>query len=121
MKKFFVILLAVVAVMFVVGVNKTSAGDQDFTLVNNTGVDINNLYISPSNQDEWGDDVLGQDQLADGQSANIKFAHDAEDCVWDFMVKDEKGTGVQWTDIDLCKYSTITLHIEGDKVFATFE
>src|SRR5437773_1832450 len=41
---------------------------QDFTLINKTGVVIDKLYVSPANKDEWGDDILGQDQLADGQS-----------------------------------------------------
>lgn len=120
MKKL-LLLLFVAGLLCAAGVTNSYAGDQDFVLVNATGVDINNLYISPSNQDQWGDDVLGDQQLADGENATVKFEHAADECVWDFMVKDEEGTGVQWTDIDLCKYGNITLHSGDGKVWATFE
>lgn len=120
MKKYLLLLL-VAGIFFAAGVTTSYAGDQDFVLVNNTGVDINNLYVSPANSDKWGDDILGEDALPDGQSATVTFSHEADECVWDFMVKDEQGTGIQWTDIDLCKYSKITLHIEDGKAIATFE
>src|SRR5437899_1566994 len=120
MKTFFLVLMAVCLLTFA-GATKAIAGDQDFVLVNATGVEINNLYVSPSNEDKWGDDILGEDTLADGANVTIKFAHDEKECGWDFMVKDKEDNGVQWTDIDLCKYSEITLHKDGEKVWATFK
>ncbi len=32
----------------------TRAGEQDFTLVNKTGVEIHAVYVSPSNQNDLG-------------------------------------------------------------------
>lgn len=120
MKKY--LLLVLVAAMFIaVGAAKSQAGDQDFVLINNTGVEINNLYVSPASADEWGDDILGDNTVEDGNSVTVKFPREADECNWDFMVKDEEGTGVQWTNIDLCKYGKITLHIEEGKAIATFE
>ena len=51
--------------------NTTCAGDQDFVLVNKTGVEIHALHVSPSDKEEWGDDILGKDTLGDGESAEI--------------------------------------------------
>src|SRR5213592_2040906 len=51
----------------------TAGAAQDFTVINKTGVIIDKLFVSPSDKDEWQDDILGQDQLADGASVDIKF------------------------------------------------
>src|SRR5215213_5597937 len=48
-------------------------GKQDFTLVNQTGVSINELYVSPHTTNEWEEDILGQDTLANGDSVDITF------------------------------------------------
>jgi hypothetical protein len=90
------------------------AGTQDFTLVNQTGVEIHNLYVSESAADSWEEDVLGTDTLADGDSVDINF-EGREDCVWDLMVKNEAGAGVYWRKLDLCKASEVTLSCNGSK------
>ncbi|MBI2841097.1 MAG: argininosuccinate lyase [Acidobacteria bacterium] len=97
------------------------AGEQDFTLANETGDDIDSLYLSPTEAYDWGDDVLGKEFLGDGHSIEISFSHGEHECLWDFMVKDDEGNSVEWDSIDLCQYSTITLHKDEDKVWATFE
>lgn len=102
-------------------VTPTCAGGQDFTLVNDTGVDLHNLFVSPTNSDNWGEDILGEDVLEDGQSVDVSFSHKETECIWDFQVRDEEGNGVTWDNIDLCKYEKITLHMKKDKVWATFE
>src|SRR5687767_10265148 len=56
------------------GAGSMSAGDLDFTLVNDTGLTINEFYVSPSNNDEWGEDVLGRDVLAHGERLDITFS-----------------------------------------------
>ena len=38
------------------------AGDADFTLVNRTGYDISEVYISPANKNNWGRDRLGRNR-----------------------------------------------------------
>jgi hypothetical protein len=95
--------------------------DQDFTLVNNTGVTINELYVSPATTKDWQEDVLGVDALADGEEVEITFARDEEECAWDIMVKDTEGTAIYWENIDLCENGKITLHFEDGKAWATFE
>ena len=50
------------------------AGDQDFTLVNRTGVEIHKVYASPHSSDDWEEDILGDDTLSDGESVNITFS-----------------------------------------------
>lgn len=86
------------------------AGDQDFTLVNKTGYDIAEVYVSPSAANRWGDDVMGKDTLDDGESVDISFSHDAEACHWDLKVVYTDKDTAQWANVDLCKISKITIH-----------
>ncbi|MCX6557862.1 MAG: hypothetical protein NTW95_10600 [Candidatus Aminicenantes bacterium] len=97
------------------------SADQDFTLVNATGVTIDEVYVSPVSAKDWQEDVLGEDVLEDGEKVDISFSRDEEVCAWDIMVKDTEGTEIYWRNIDLCAHSRITLHCEKDKVWATFE
>jgi hypothetical protein len=116
-------LLGVVAVstfaVVVATASKAMAGTQDFTLVNKTGITINNLYVSESAKDDWEEDVLGDDQVEDGDSVNVTFKGH-ETCKWDLMVKNEAGDGLYWRGIDLCKVSKVTLKCSGDTCTAEF-
>ena len=50
------------------------AGDQDFTLVNKTGIVIHKIMVSPHDDEHWGEDVMGKDVLEEGESVEIKFS-----------------------------------------------
>ena len=91
------------------------SGDQDFTLINKTGLTVDELYLSPVNENEWGEDVLGVDTLADGAKVDIEFSHKENECMWDMKIVDEDGDSVVWEDINLCKASEITLFYKGGK------
>src|SRR3546814_5026118 len=43
-------------------------GKQDFTLINKTGYALSELYVSPNDEEDWQEDVLGKDILDDGHS-----------------------------------------------------
>lgn len=97
---------------------------QDFTLVNRTGYELKEVYVSPSKSDDWQDDVLGEDTLADGDHANIHFSRSAKTCKWDLkVVYTEDNSSAVWSDIDLCKVEKITIHYneKEDKTSATFD
>lgn len=85
------------------------AGDADFTLVNRTGYDLREVYISPSNKEAWGKDRLGQNVLESGKSRLFKFS-DKSSCKQDLkVVFDDDGSDVTWEDFDLCELNKITL------------
>ena len=97
------------------------AGDQDFTLVNKTGVEIHNVHVSPADKDEWGDDILGKDTLGDGDSVEIKFHPQEEAEKWDLRVADKEGNAIEWSDLNLLKVSRVTLHYADGKATADVE
>jgi hypothetical protein len=101
--------------------NLSAQAKQDFTIVNKTGVIINEFYISPNDVDEWGEDILGQDILEPDQECEIQFHPKEDACIWDLRITDSEGNAIEWENIDLCKAVKITLHWDGTKAWADIE
>jgi hypothetical protein len=49
-------------------------GDPSFNLVNRTGQAINEIYVSPTREQFWGRDLLGNDTLANGRAFPVRIA-----------------------------------------------
>ena len=98
-----------------------AAGQQDFTLYNETGVDIYQLYVSPASTDQWEEDVLGVDVLEDGDAVDISFDRDEDADYWDLMVVDGEGSNIQWYRLKLTDISAVTLRIDDGEAIAEVE
>ena len=96
------------------------AGTQDFTLVNQTGVEIYRLYISETTNQDWEEDVLGDQVLPDGSRIDIDF-HGRNACLWDMMVTDDEDNSVEWTGINLCESSVVVLRCDDEECWAEWE
>lgn len=99
-----------VACLVAIAPQAAMAGDQDFRLVNKTGYQIDNVYLSRPNDDDWGSDVMGKDALADGEGVNITFNKGTRACKWDLKViyHDDDSNAV-WRALDLCEISKVSL------------
>ena len=93
-------------------------GDQDFTLVNKTGVEIHSLHVAPHSSEEWGEDILGKDTLPNGESLEITFGKHDRAHHWDLRVEDEKGNVLTWENLDLMTIEQVTLHFNDGKAWA---
>jgi len=109
--------LCVIA-MFVTATAFARVGKQDFTVHNETGVEIHELYVSPVTTDDWEDDVLGRDTLPDGESVKITFDDRDKHVHWDLKVVDSKGNSIEWHDPNLIEISEVTLHYKDGKAWA---
>jgi hypothetical protein len=86
------------------------AGDQDFTLVNKTGYQINEVYVAAASATNWGKDIMGQGVLANNGKKKVTFKSSTSDCEWQLRVKFADGDVVEWEEpVDLCSVSVITL------------
>jgi hypothetical protein len=110
--------LFAVAGMAFLTASSVRAGEQDFTLNNKTGVEIHKLQIAPHSSDEWGEDILGKDTLADGDSLDITFGKHETAVHWDLRIEDEKGNSLEWESLDLLTISEVTLHYKDGKAWA---
>jgi hypothetical protein len=86
-----------------------SAGRQNFTLFNNSGYTIEQVYVSTVDTKSWEEDVLGQNELDTGQSVHINFPTESDDCHWDLKIVYKDNTPAYWGNIDLCAISEITI------------
>jgi hypothetical protein len=114
MKRFFLVML--MATVLAAGV---FAQIFDFTLVNKTGFTINAIFVSPADDDEWGDDVLELDVLPNNKSVDIEFDEDYEDLLiafdidkYDLKCEYEDGSVDEWYDLKLEDIVTLTLTLD---------
>ncbi len=94
------------------GITSAASGDADFTLVNRTGLEIRELYVSPTRRSEWGRDRLGDGTLKNGQSRHFKFGQTAT-CRQDIkVVFEDDGSEISWDNVDLCELEKITIRYD---------
>jgi len=100
----------------------------DFTLVNKTGYEILYVYVSPSDDAEWGDDVLGSEEtIANNTRRLIQFDETYAEVLNDFGVNnfdikavDEDGDEMIFENIPLKRVNTIELSWRNGTGTATF-
>jgi len=111
------IALSVLA-MIVTATAVARSGKQDFVLRNETGVEIHELYVSPTSADDWEEDVLGVETLPDGESVKVTFDDREKSSKWDLKVVDAKGNSIEWHNLNLIEISEATLHYKDGKAWA---
>jgi hypothetical protein len=98
------------------------SGQLDFTLVNFTGLTIQVIYISPHDSTGWEENVLGGEQLLDGESVGIKFSPEEKAAVWDIRAEDKDGKNfAEWKNLDLRGISKLTLSVDKEVAIAEAE
>ena len=119
-------LLAATALIVLSGVAYAQEAKQNFVLVNKTGYDLSEIYISPANTNSWEEELLagGDDDFEDGLASEINFHSGVKTCMWDLKVvySDDDSSAV-WHDIDLCKVSKVTIKYDrkSDTTSALFD
>lgn len=98
-----------------------SNDELDFKLVNSTGINIYSIYIAPHESKEWGDDVMKQDILRDGESVNLTFHPKAKSPIWDLRIEDKDGNSVEWDSLDLSQIETLTIKLVKGKAIAEWK
>ena len=114
-------LVAICALSMSLATAAFAQGKQDFTLVNMTGVEIHEVYISPHTTEDWEEDILGQDTLPNGDSVEITFSRTEKAKLWDLKIVDGKGNAIEWERLNLLEISKVTLHYKNGKAWADLE
>ncbi|MDR2111209.1 MAG: hypothetical protein LBP32_07860 [Spirochaetaceae bacterium] len=67
-------------------------------ITNNTGYTVYFVYVSQADSESWGDDMLGDDVLMNGDSVNITLSRPlSEVSVYDIKLEDKEGdTYTKW-------------------------
>ena len=98
------ILFALVAVS-----TQVAAEDLVFSFNNSSSYDVIEFYASPTDVENWEDDILGEDILPAGDSTEITIADGREQCEYDFRIVVEDDIVVERSGIDLCELGEYTL------------
>lgn len=85
------------------------AANLDFTVVNSTGYQIDNIYVSEASSRSWGRDVMGRDALGVDETVDIEFDQNGKTCRWDLKVRYNDGDEATWSNLNLCNISRVTL------------
>lgn len=80
-------------------------------LVNQTGVEIHELNITISSQNDWGGDILGSEVMPSGTQVGISLDPNAG--AWDMRALDPDGNTISWTNLNLQGVSQIVLDSNG--------
>lgn len=92
-----------------VGSGASFAGDADFILSNRTGYVLDQVYIAPTKNKNWGRDRLGSNQLANNTWRKFTFG-DTKNCVQDIkVVFADDDSEAEWDAFNLCELDKITL------------
>jgi hypothetical protein len=98
-------------------VNSPQNDALDFTLVNGTGYGIKKIYIGPSNNPDWTEDmeVLHGRAFKNGTALDIVFNPKAKSAKWDLRVEWSDGDKpVDWYGLDLTTIEKLTLLYDAD-------
>lgn len=82
---------------------------QNFSVVNATGHVVTTLNVSPTSENEWGPDILGQDVLQNGQTAQIVFDRAETQCNYDIKATYDDGDTTDMRNVNLCTVGTVNL------------
>ena len=105
-----ILLTAVSAFALLAALTQSAFADpRDFTLQNESDVDIAYVYVSPSATDDWGDDIMGIDVLDAGDSVDVTFDYfDGRTCLYDIKVVGTGGELGYLYKVNLCRIDTVT-------------
>jgi len=83
-----------------------SAEDRKVRIINETSFTITHFYGSNVGEDDWQEDILGQDVLPPGESVVINFDDGSGYCKYDFKAQFEDNHEVIKNNIDVCEISS---------------
>lgn len=109
------LLIGMLMLMIMVLPSVGLAGSQDFTLVNDSPIDIVGLWVAPANSDNWEENLLEGAYLPAGYSVPVTFDNSNNVQWWNIKIEDSNGKMWRWEnkDYDLTQISEITFRYKG--------
>jgi hypothetical protein len=77
-------------------------GERELTVGNRATQAIDEIYVSPSSADHWGDDQLGEATLPPGRTQRLKLGR-LRDCEFDVQVVYEDGSREESKAVNVCR------------------
>ena len=114
MTKKILFLFAMMAVLSLFSVKNTSAQALTFDVVNNTGVTLVDVYVTPAETSHWGNDILPNNLFENGSTITVTIPADyGTTCMFDMKITDAVGGSITFTNIDACKLIKLQINSDG--------
>lgn len=110
------ILLAVsfLVVSFMFAETSTNSQALYFFVTNNTGLTLNNIYVTPAETTNWGNDILPYELFEASTSVRVDIPADyGSTCLFDMKITDLSGNYITFTGMDACRLHTLILNSDG--------
>ena len=101
--------IAFAAALVTVVASPVLADDLVFTLVNDSSLSITEMYVSPVDQDQWGENILNVAAVDPGVSGDVTIEGGAEVCDYDLRFVTGEGAEAEKTQ-NLCEIATFTVN-----------
>jgi len=89
-------------------------GDSSLTIDNQSSYAFAEIYLSPEDSGAWGEDLLGSDVLAPGETLELSNI----DCdVYDIRIVDDEGDDCVVSSVDLCLDNAVW-HVDDSELAA---
>lgn len=82
-----------------------------FNLENATSYTLTHLYLSPAASDDWDNDILGEQTVAAGETAEVSIDDGVESCMYDLRADFDDGDAIDVRGVDVCKIEGTTVTI----------
>lgn len=115
-------LLLLVALVFAATTWTQAQTVLDFKLVNKTGSSFYAVYLTDTDTEDWGEDILPDAMVEDGDVVDITFDYvdDETICTWDLKLTEDESeeTWVYLKELDLCDAKIVTIYLDEDGEYA---
>ncbi len=114
MKKLLFVFTVLISIYILSNISNAQA--LSFQVVNNTGVTLVDIFVTPAETGHWGNDILPNDLFDNGSTVTVDIPADyGTTCMFDMKITDGAGGHVTFTGIDACKL--VKLQINGDGTY----
>ena len=103
--------LALVASLGMAG--QALALDKKINIFNGAQYDIYTLYLSPTNANDWEENLLKEETLPNGDTVDLEVSRTEKAEAWDIKVTNTAGETMTWVGVPLNKAGQITLLPDG--------
>lgn len=84
------------------------AQDVAYQLTNVSGFTVMQVFTSPANADDWGDDILGVNVLESGTTSTVYIMDNSDQCVYDILFVFDDGDEMS-DQINICELASYTI------------
>ena len=102
------LMAAVASTALILSLANVQAANRVVEIVNETGATMTEFYASVGASNSWEDDILGDEELEDGDSVNVNIDDGSGKCVFDFKAIFANGREAVKQGVNVCRISTFT-------------